>query len=59
MAVIAPHFAGLLAARELDDEGPDLDRRFDFVVTYDRDVVLDAARSLMGRVAPRAEPVPV
>ena len=59
VAVIAPHFAGLLAARELDDEGPDLDRRFDFVVTYDRDVVLDAARSLMGRVAPRAEPVPV
>lgn len=56
VAVIAPHFAGLLAARELDDEGPDMDRRFDFVVTYDRDVVLDAARSLMGRVAPRAEP---
>jgi len=55
VAVIAPHFAGLMAARDIGDQGPDMDRRFDFVVTYERDVVLDAARALMGRVAAQAE----
>ncbi len=52
VAVVAPHFAALLAARDLGDEGPDLDRRFEFAVTYDRDLVIQAASSLMARMAP-------
>lgn len=56
VSVVAPHFASLLAVRDLGDEGPDLDRRFDFVVTYDRDLVLGATRELMRRVAPRVAP---
>lgn len=52
VAVVAPHFAALLAARDLGDDGPDLDRRFEFVVTYDRDLVVEAASSLMARISP-------
>jgi len=39
-----------LLARDLGDEGPDHERRFDYVVTYDRDLVLAAATSLLRRV---------
>jgi len=52
VAVVAPHFAALLAARDLGDDGPDLDRGFEFAVTYDRDLVIEAASSLMARIAP-------
>lgn len=52
VAVVAPHFAALLAARDLGDGGPDLDRRFEFAVTYDRDLVIEAASALMARMAP-------
>ncbi len=37
---------------DLADEGPDEDRRFEFVVTHDRPIVLAAARSLMDRLVP-------
>jgi EAL domain-containing protein (putative c-di-GMP-specific phosphodiesterase class I) len=45
--VIAPHFAGAFVARDQGDRGPDLDRTFDFFLTYERRLVLEAARSLM------------
>jgi EAL domain-containing protein (putative c-di-GMP-specific phosphodiesterase class I) len=51
VTVIAPHFAMAFVARELGDEGPDMQRRFDFVTTYDRDLAIAAARALMSRVA--------
>jgi EAL domain-containing protein (putative c-di-GMP-specific phosphodiesterase class I)/DICT domain-containing protein len=51
VTVIAPHFAMAFVARELGDEGPDMDRRFDFATTYDRDLAIVAARALMSRVA--------
>ena len=38
-------------ARELGDVGPDMDRRFDFAITYDRDLAIGAARAMMGRLA--------
>ena len=44
--------AGALIARDVGDDGPDADRRFDVVVTYDRELVLTAARALMARIAP-------
>ena len=52
VVVLSPHFAGALVAIDLGDDGPDEDRRFDFAVTYDRDLVMTAASSLMTRVNP-------
>ncbi len=52
IAVVGPHFAGALVARDLGDDGPDLDRRFDFVLTYERELVVDIASALLARVAP-------
>lgn len=54
VVVLAPHFAGALVAVDLGDTGPDDERRFDFALTYDRDLVMDAASSLMRRVQPLA-----
>jgi EAL domain-containing protein (putative c-di-GMP-specific phosphodiesterase class I) len=53
VVVIAPHFAAAFVARDLDD-GPDDDmaRRFDFCLTYDRDLAVEAARGLLARVTP-------
>jgi EAL domain-containing protein (putative c-di-GMP-specific phosphodiesterase class I) len=51
VTVIAPHFAMAFVARELGDHGPDMQRRFDFAVTYDRELAIAAARALMSRVA--------
>jgi diguanylate cyclase (GGDEF)-like protein/PAS domain S-box-containing protein len=53
VVVLSPHFSAALLARDLQDGGPDLDRTFEFALTYDRDTVVRAARSLLGRVAPR------
>ncbi|CAA9469561.1 MAG: diguanylate cyclase/phosphodiesterase (GGDEF & EAL domains) with PAS/PAC sensor(s) [uncultured Solirubrobacteraceae bacterium] len=54
VVVLAPHFAGALVAVDLGDTGPEDERRFDFAVTYDRDLVMTAASSLMRRVHPVA-----
>lgn len=51
VTVIAPHFAMAFVARELGDDDLDMDRRFDFAITYDRDLAVSAARALMSRVA--------
>ncbi len=47
---IGPDFTGALIARDLGDDGPDMDRRFRFAVTHQRDVVAWAARTLMLKV---------
>jgi hypothetical protein len=52
VTVVAPHFAAAFVGRDLDDEGDDLRRRFDFAVTYDRELAIQAARSLMREIAP-------
>jgi EAL domain-containing protein (putative c-di-GMP-specific phosphodiesterase class I) len=51
VTVIAPHFAMAFVARELGDSGADMERRFDFAVTYDRDLAIQAAGALMRRLA--------
>jgi len=51
IVVLSPHFCTALLARDLGDGGPDLDRRFEYALTYRRDVVVDAAQALMARVA--------
>lgn len=48
--VLAPHFAAALLARDLGDRGPDLQRRFEFALTYDRATVAAAAHTLLSRV---------
>lgn len=50
VTTIGSHYAAALVARDLGDRGPDHDRRFEFVVTHDRDLVLAVARSLMSRL---------
>lgn len=52
VVVVGPHFAAALVALDRDDGGPDRERRFDFCVTYDRDLALAAARALLLRVVP-------
>jgi EAL domain-containing protein (putative c-di-GMP-specific phosphodiesterase class I) len=53
IVVLSPHFSTALLARDLGDDGPDMDRMFEYVLTYQRDVVVDAAQALIARVAPR------
>jgi EAL domain-containing protein (putative c-di-GMP-specific phosphodiesterase class I) len=51
--VVGPHRAAALVARDLgDDDRPDQERRFDFALTHDRALVLEAARSLLPWLAP-------
>jgi len=51
--VVGPHFAGALVARDLDGSDPDGSRSartFEYALSYDRGLVLDAARSLLHRI---------
>ncbi|HEY8533590.1 MAG TPA: EAL domain-containing protein [Micromonospora sp.] len=52
--VVSPHYAAALVARDLGDDGADAERRFDYVITHDRSLVLEAARSLMRWITPSA-----
>lgn len=54
VTVIAPHFAGAFVARDLGDRVADPDRRFDFFLTYDRELVTRAASALLRRIVPTA-----
>jgi EAL domain-containing protein (putative c-di-GMP-specific phosphodiesterase class I) len=51
--VLDAHFAAAFSARDLGDDGLDDERRFDFCMTYDRELVIAAARTLMERIAGR------
>jgi EAL domain-containing protein (putative c-di-GMP-specific phosphodiesterase class I)/DICT domain-containing protein len=55
LAVLGPHYAGALVARDLGDDGADRDRRFEFLLTFDRDLVVDIAAMLIGRVSAGAD----
>ena len=52
VVLVAPYFAGAFVARDLGDPGPAESRRFEYFVTYDRHLAIEAARSLMVRIAP-------
>ena len=52
LVVIGPRFAAALVARDLGDDGPDERRRYDVVVTHDRDLVIRAAEPLLRRLVP-------
>lgn len=49
VVVLGPHFAAILSARDRHDNGPDLERTFDFVQSYDRLTVTQTARSILSR----------
>jgi diguanylate cyclase (GGDEF)-like protein/PAS domain S-box-containing protein len=55
VVVLSPHFSAALLARDLGDDGPDLERTFEYALTYDRDTVIRAAHALLTRVVPRTE----
>jgi EAL domain-containing protein (putative c-di-GMP-specific phosphodiesterase class I) len=56
--VVSPHFTGALVAREHDDGSGEPHQHFDYAVTYDRSLVVTAARALLhwvtGQGGPRA-----
>ena len=52
--VVGPHHAEALIARDLGDVGPDAERRFEFLHTQDRQLIVRAARSLMLSIVPAA-----
>jgi diguanylate cyclase (GGDEF)-like protein/PAS domain S-box-containing protein len=52
IAVLGPHFAACLVARDLGDTGPDMTRRFEFILSHDRELTIRIAASLMSRVWP-------
>jgi EAL domain-containing protein (putative c-di-GMP-specific phosphodiesterase class I) len=52
VVVLGAHTAAALMARDLGDTGPDADRQFEFVVTYDRVLVTSAAHAMIGRLTP-------
>ncbi|HXQ43774.1 MAG TPA: EAL domain-containing protein [Acidimicrobiales bacterium] len=45
--VVGPNYSGALVARDLGETGEDRYRRYDHIVTHDRDLVVEAARSLL------------
>jgi EAL domain-containing protein (putative c-di-GMP-specific phosphodiesterase class I) len=51
IAVIGPHFASCLAARDLGGSGPDLQRRFEFVLSHNRELAIKVATALFSRIA--------
>lgn len=53
VVVLSPHFSAALLARDLGDDGPEMERRFEYALTYDRETVVLAAQALLSRVAPR------
>lgn len=51
VVVLAPHFAGALAGRQLGGDGDRRERRFSYVLTHDRALVVAAARTLAARLS--------
>jgi len=50
VAVVGPHYSGTLVARDLGDRGPELERRFEFALTFDRELGLGVAGALLARL---------
>lgn len=57
IVVITSSSTRLLTAHDFGDAGADADRRFSYVVTDDRDLAVEAARSLLARI-PDHHPTP-
>jgi DICT domain-containing protein len=55
VVVLGAQFAGALIAEDLGDTGEDLERRFRYRITFDRDIVIEAARPLADRILPTTD----
>ncbi|MCY1145753.1 EAL domain-containing protein [Actinoplanes sp. Pm04-4] len=51
IVILGAHTSAALVARDLGDIGPDDERSFEFVVTYDRNLVTMAAHAMVGRLS--------
>ena len=51
VVVVGPHYGAAFVARDLGDDGEDMDRRFDFAYTHDRDLTVRAATAILRRLA--------
>ena len=49
VVVLGPHFSALLSARDQHTGAPDLERTFDFVLTYDRLTVTQSVHCILSR----------
>lgn len=49
--VLGSQFATALAARDLGTGGPDRRRQFEYVITHDRNLVIDTAQPMLHRFA--------
>ena len=56
VVVLSPHFSAALLARDLGYDGPDMERMFEYALTYDRETVTRAAHELVSRVTPSVCP---
>ncbi len=54
VVVVGAQESFALLASDLGDDSPDLQRRFRYVLTYDRNTVTAAARSMAARISPPA-----
>lgn len=52
VVLLGAHYAAAFIARDIGDDGPEDSRRFEFMITHDRDTVINAGRSLMSRFIP-------
>jgi EAL domain-containing protein (putative c-di-GMP-specific phosphodiesterase class I) len=55
VVVVGPYFSAALVARDLGDAGAERHRRFEYALTYERSVVIEAARSLLRRLGPNLD----
>ncbi len=56
VVVLSPHYSVALLARDLGDAGEDMERRFEYALTYQRGTVVRAAHELLTRVVARLPP---
>jgi EAL domain-containing protein (putative c-di-GMP-specific phosphodiesterase class I) len=57
IAVISPHFAAAFIARPVrgsDRNVPDVQRQYEFALTYNREFVIETARNMMSKITPHA-----
>ncbi len=52
VTVLSPQFSAALLARDLGDTGPDMERTFEYALTYERETVTRAVLDLLSRVVP-------
>lgn len=50
VVMLSPHFSAVLAAKDMHDTGPDMERRFSYVLSHDPQLTVECARSLLLRL---------